>query len=66
LAALCGLKFGAEKAAALAGALHDLGKYTEGFQLRLTGASERVDHSTAGAQEACRLAVGRRTVTWRS
>lgn len=57
LAAACGLKFGVDKAAALAGAMHDLGKYTEAFQIRLTGAAERVDHSTAGAQEVCRLAV---------
>jgi CRISPR-associated endonuclease/helicase Cas3 len=34
----------------LAGLLHDLGKYSEAFQKRLFGASQRVDHSTAGAQ----------------
>ena len=58
LAAECGLKFGASKATSLAGYLHDLGKYTEAFQARLTGAGERVDHSTAGAQEVCRLVSG--------
>ncbi|WP_018289539.1 CRISPR-associated helicase/endonuclease Cas3 [Verrucomicrobium sp. 3C] len=38
-----------EKAAYLAGLLHDLGKYTADFQSRLAGANVRVDHSTAGA-----------------
>lgn len=37
------------KAARLAALLHDLGKYTPEFQARLSGAPERVDHSTAGA-----------------
>ena len=34
------------------GLLHDLGKYTQAFQNRLTGGRNRVDHSTAGAQVA--------------
>lgn len=42
--------FGAQQAAALAGLLHDLGKYSASFQARLRGASQRVDHATAGAQ----------------
>src|SRR4051812_31603733 len=58
LAATRGDKFGARKAANLAGLLHDLGKYTPGFQRRLTGSEERVDHSTAGAQEVVRLVAG--------
>src|SRR3954453_10413651 len=58
LAAACGDKFGARKAAGLAGLLHDLGKYTPGFQRRLSGAGERVDHSTAGAQEVMQLVTG--------
>lgn len=33
----------------VAGLFHDIGKYSQAFQRRLTGASERVDHSTAGA-----------------
>lgn len=33
----------------VAGLLHDLGKYTDGFQARLAGNGTRVDHSTAGA-----------------
>jgi CRISPR-associated endonuclease/helicase Cas3 len=41
--------FGLERAAHLAGLLHDLGKYTAPFQRRLSGANIRVDHSTAGA-----------------
>ena len=36
--------------------MHDLGKYTAEFQARLTGAPERVDHSTAGAAIVTRLA----------
>lgn len=41
---------GISEAAALAGMLHDLGKYTAGFQKRLSGGPS-VDHSTAGAVE---------------
>ena len=36
----------------VAGLLHDLGKYTDGFQARLAGNGTRVDHSTAGARVA--------------
>ena len=36
----------------VAGLLHDLGKYTDGFQVRLAGDGPRVDHSTAGARVA--------------
>ena len=57
LSGMRGEKFGAGRAAALAGALHDLGKYTEGFQNRLHG-GERVDHSTAGAREILKNATG--------
>ena len=46
-----GAKFEARSAAALAGLMHDLGKYSLAFQRRLEGASEKVDHSTAGAQQ---------------
>jgi CRISPR-associated endonuclease/helicase Cas3 len=49
---------GVAKAAALAGLLHDLGKYTAEFQARLKGSPERVDHSTAGAWQVMRLASG--------
>ncbi len=48
LAAVRGAKFGAARAARLAGLLHDLGKYTAPFQRRLTGGPS-VDHATAGA-----------------
>lgn len=42
--------FGAEELGYLAGYLHDIGKYSVPFQRRIQGSSERVDHSTAGAQ----------------
>src|SRR5271165_1398599 len=54
-----GAKFGAGNAAALAGLMHDLGKYSLAFQRRLEGAGERVDHSTAGAQQVVRSAADR-------
>lgn len=44
--------FGAGEWGRLAGALHDAGKATTAFQRRLEGASQRVDHSTFGAQLA--------------
>ncbi|WP_159585844.1 CRISPR-associated helicase Cas3' [Chelativorans xinjiangense] len=55
LAAQFAVVFGAERATRLAGLLHDLGKYTPAFQARLTGALEKVDHSTAGAAETFTL-----------
>ena len=36
----------------VAGLLHDLGKYTQEFQDRLSGGRKRVNHSTAGAKVA--------------
>ena len=45
-------QFGAGEWGAVAGLLHDLGKYSDAFQARLEGRSGRVDHSTAGALEA--------------
>src|SRR5580704_3777160 len=53
-----GSKFGAQRAATLAGLLHDLGKYSAAFQRRLDGSGEAVDHSTAGAKHVGRLVVG--------
>lgn len=44
--------FGASDLALAAGLLHDLGKYTERFQLRLDGDPCRVDHATWGARIA--------------
>ncbi len=48
-------KFGVGPAGMLAGLLHDLGKYTAGFQARLRGGA-RLDHATAGARVAFELA----------
>lgn len=56
LAATRGRKFGAASAAALAGWLHDLGKYAEAFQLYIQQRGPSPDHSTAGAQIAFSLA----------
>jgi CRISPR-associated endonuclease/helicase Cas3 len=53
-----GSKFGAAKAAALAGWLHDLGKYSEAYQSYIAGRGPGgVDHSTAGAQEVLKLGL---------
>ena len=46
--------FGAESIARYSGLLHDIGKYSEAFQRRITGSAEQVDHSTAGTQVAWR------------
>ena len=54
LAAGFAAPFGAEKAAELAGLLHDIGKYSQAFQRRIRGGSLQVDHSTAGAWECFR------------
>jgi len=47
--------FGAEEQGRLAGLAHDIGKYSDAFQRRLRGSTERVDHATAGAAECCKL-----------
>jgi CRISPR-associated endonuclease/helicase Cas3 len=44
-----GGRFGAPALAALAGRLHDVGKYSQAFQARLRDPGQRADHSTAGA-----------------
>jgi CRISPR-associated endonuclease/helicase Cas3 len=44
--------FGAGALAEVAGLLHDLGKYTDGFQARLEGKAPRLDHATHGARIA--------------
>lgn len=53
LAASFAAYFSAEELAQVSGLLHDLGKYTQEFQLRLSGDFGRVDHSTWGARIAC-------------
>ncbi len=49
LAALFAEPCGCERAARIAGLLHDLGKYHRDFQRRLDGDAIRVEHSIAGA-----------------
>ena len=46
-------EFGAEKWAFTAGMVHDIGKYSDGFQNRILRGGHKVDHSTAGAWELC-------------
>ena len=46
--------FHAQSEAEYAAILHDIGKYSAAFQHRLQGGA-KVDHSTAGAQEAMRM-----------
>ena len=43
--------FNASEDGYIAGLCHDIGKYSEAFQRRLFGSTEKVDHSTAGAFE---------------
>ncbi|NNM71291.1 CRISPR-associated helicase Cas3' [Enterovirga aerilata] len=57
-------KFGAPKAALLAGLAHDLGKYSLAFQARLSGGKERVDHSTAGAREVVGATLPKAPWSW--
>ena len=56
LAALFASPCGYERAARLAGLLHDLGKYNPKFQQRLDGDAIRVEHSIAGAALVLALA----------
>lgn len=52
LAAALAQVFGAGALARASGLLHDLGKYTDGFQRRLCGEFPRLDHATWGARIA--------------
>jgi CRISPR-associated endonuclease/helicase Cas3 len=55
LAALNSAAFGGKRLAEVGGLLHDLGKYTREFQLRLKGEFPRMDHATWGARIALQL-----------
>lgn len=55
LAAAFARPFAADGLASAAGLLHDLGKASPRFQAYLRGAAASTDHSTAGAQLACRF-----------
>ena len=57
--------FGEEAVGRLLGMYHDIGKYSPDFQAYIRAAEEekkkrrgRIDHSTAGAQEVCKLGNG--------
>ena len=57
-AELCGKfasHFNAREIGILTGMTHDLGKYSSEFQNRLKNNGRKVDHSTAGAVECCKL-----------
>jgi len=47
--------FGAREFGMLTGMAHDMGKFSAEFQNRLKNNGRRVDHSTAGAVECCKL-----------
>lgn len=60
LAAEMGCDAGIPELARIAGMAHDLGKYSQAFQRRLDGSTQRVDHATAGAQELWKLFADKR------
>ena len=49
LCAFFSCPFGGEQDGFTAGRYHDIGKFSESFQQRVRGGTERVDHSSAGA-----------------
>lgn len=59
LAAAFAGDFGASRAAALSGWMHDLGKYAPEFQAYIAGKGQSVDHSTAGAQNVLQFVAVR-------
>ncbi len=62
LAGHYGAEVGMEAAAALAGKLHDFGKYSEAFQGVLQGSRQSVDHALSGAGFLCNAAKPTRGV----
>ena len=55
IAARLGEDAGVAELARACALVHDLGKYSAKFQARLRGATEKVDHATAGAKELISL-----------
>ncbi len=53
-------EFGCGDVGYLCGLMHDIGKYSTEFQKRIQDPEnvKRVDHSTAGARELCRMSAG--------
>lgn len=47
-------QFGEARRGALLGSAHDIGKYSDAFQLRLLANGKKVDHATAGALECAK------------
>jgi CRISPR-associated endonuclease/helicase Cas3 len=52
LARRFGRRFDIGNTAAASGLLHDVGKYSDAFQIRIAGDAGKVDHATGGAKEA--------------
>lgn len=52
-------EFGCGKTGCLCGLVHDIGKYSDAFQKRIRDPEhvKKVDHSTAGAKELCRMSA---------
>ncbi|MHB8132985.1 MAG: CRISPR-associated helicase Cas3' [Anaerolineaceae bacterium] len=46
---------GVSEFAYIMGLFHDIGKYSNKFQIRLNGSAEKVDHATAGAKEIIKI-----------
>ena len=57
--------FQGEKHAEVIGLMHDIGKYSEGFQNRIRNQGKIVDHSTAGAVERIEKKRSRRSSVYR-
>ncbi len=58
MAAAFAKQLGAESTGRALGLIHDIGKFSEGFQRRINDDGPKVDHSTAGAYELALRDVG--------